>query len=274
MAYAKIRPRRGTRYEWDTYNPILAEGELAIEFPDTGIGTGLCKFKVGDGVSPWTILPYAFDGTAAVSIDGGGVNPTALIQIRTASANAWFNANPILTTREIAYCSDEDINSIKIGDGSSRWNQLSYIKASGLIENDKNFDFGSEDAEGDNVMSLSEMEDYITANGNYAPTAFENYGDPEPVNAQRIVASNRERTYNVDVPEGTSTAGLSDLLTIDEDEVVEAPKEDIVDSEDTPETEDEKVEEEVVEEEKPVEEVEEEKVETKSSKKSKSGSKK
>ena len=142
MSYAKIRPRRGTEYEWSSYNPILAEGELAIQFPDTGIGTGLCKFKVGDGVTAWNQLPFAFDGTAAAAIDGGGINASALIQIRTATANAWYNTNPILVEREIAYCSDPEINSIKIGDGVTRWNSLPYIKASSLIESTDNYDFG------------------------------------------------------------------------------------------------------------------------------------
>ena len=276
MAYAKIRPRRGTQYEWETYNPILAEGELAIQFPDTGIGTGLCKFKVGDGVSPWTVLPFAFDGTAAASIDGGGVNPTSLIQIRTATANAWANANPILTEREIAFCSDEDKLSIKIGDGVSRWNELSYIKASGLIENANNYDFGSEDSEGDNVMSLSEMEEYITANGNYEATVFENYNHRTVTPEETITgASNRATSYGVTVPEGVSTAGINDLLNVDtvidadeiaEEEKVEEPVEEVVveaeskpeesvdDAGDAPEAEEEKEveegpEEEVVEEE-------------------------
>ena len=179
MAYARIRPRRGTEYEWSTYDPVLAEGELAVQFPDTGIGTGLCKFKVGDGITAWNQLPFAFDGTAAASIDGGGVNPNSLIQIRTATANAWYNTNPILVEKEIAYCSDPDINSIKIGDGNTRWNSLPYIKASALIDNSDNYDFGSED-DGEEVMSLSNMEDYVTYNSDYEANVFENYGRPTP----------------------------------------------------------------------------------------------
>ena len=37
--YAKIRPRRGTATEWSILNPVLAEGELGVEFPDSGVGT-------------------------------------------------------------------------------------------------------------------------------------------------------------------------------------------------------------------------------------------
>ena len=60
--FAKLRPRRSTKAEWETINPILKEGEMGIEVPDTGVGTGLCKFKLGDGYNKWSDLPYAFDG--------------------------------------------------------------------------------------------------------------------------------------------------------------------------------------------------------------------
>lgn len=47
-----IQLRRGLAIEWSTVNPILAEGELAVEL-DTG------RYKLGDGVLPWNDLPYA-----------------------------------------------------------------------------------------------------------------------------------------------------------------------------------------------------------------------
>lgn len=63
MSFAKIRPRRGTATQWTTANPILAEGELAIEVPTEGVGTGLVKIKIGDGVTSWNDLPYAVEGS-------------------------------------------------------------------------------------------------------------------------------------------------------------------------------------------------------------------
>ena len=59
MANAKIRPRRGTVTQWATVNPILAEGEIGIEFPNTGVGTGKAKIKFGDGKTRCNSLPYA-----------------------------------------------------------------------------------------------------------------------------------------------------------------------------------------------------------------------
>ena len=58
MAYVRIRPRRSTAEEWEYYNPILAEGEMGVEVPPTGVGTGTVQIKFGDGVTPWKQLPY------------------------------------------------------------------------------------------------------------------------------------------------------------------------------------------------------------------------
>lgn len=63
MSFAKIRPRRGTATQWSTANPILAEGEIGIEVPAEGVGTGEVKMKFGDGVTAWNDLPYGLDPT-------------------------------------------------------------------------------------------------------------------------------------------------------------------------------------------------------------------
>lgn len=67
MAYAKIRPKRGTKSQWEQANTVLAEGELGIEVPDAGIGKGQVKVKQGDGSTPWKNLPYAIDLTEFVN---------------------------------------------------------------------------------------------------------------------------------------------------------------------------------------------------------------
>ena len=61
MSFAKIRPRRGTASQWSNANPILAEGEIGIEVPSTGVGTGNVKIKFGDGSTHWNDLPYGVD---------------------------------------------------------------------------------------------------------------------------------------------------------------------------------------------------------------------
>lgn len=80
MAYAKIRPKRGTTNQWETANTILAEGEIGIEFPNTGVGTGPIKIKQGNGVTPWNSLPYAVDNALFKSLDSIGIVDTATSQ--------------------------------------------------------------------------------------------------------------------------------------------------------------------------------------------------
>ena len=67
MSFAKIRPRRGTANQWSNANPILAEGEIGIEVPSTGVGTGTVKIKFGDGSSHWNDLHYGIDTPNDVS---------------------------------------------------------------------------------------------------------------------------------------------------------------------------------------------------------------
>jgi hypothetical protein len=125
MSLAKIRPRRGTKTEWEMVDPVLLEGELGIESPDSGIGSGLCKFKLGDGYKKWTELPYAFDATSAQSIYGGNVNVHNDIYIRSDTKTNWENENPIIGLGEIVY--DITTKAIKIGNGSDPFSALAYI---------------------------------------------------------------------------------------------------------------------------------------------------
>jgi hypothetical protein len=62
----QIQLRRGTAAAWTAANPILAQGELAME-------TDTLKFKVGNGSSTWTVLPYFTQGTTGAT---GPTGPT------------------------------------------------------------------------------------------------------------------------------------------------------------------------------------------------------
>ena len=95
MAYVKIKPRRGTRTQWEFFNPILAEGELAIENPDTGTGTGSIKMKIGDGVTGYKNLPYAIDLSSYTPGTGGGGTVTNIGLF--VDRNNWVLSNGIYT---------------------------------------------------------------------------------------------------------------------------------------------------------------------------------
>jgi len=51
MPFVQIQFRRGLAAEWTAEDSLLAVGEMAIE-TDTNL------YKIGDGVTRWTLLPY------------------------------------------------------------------------------------------------------------------------------------------------------------------------------------------------------------------------
>lgn len=141
MSFAKIRPRRSTKTEWELINPILMEGEFAVEYPDSGIGTGLCKFKMGDGFKSWDELPYAFNAESAEAIYGGTVTVFHDIWLRSGTTDEWESENPVLGLGEIVY--DVTKCAIKIGDGEHNFRSIDYIGYS--WEMDHEYDFGDID---------------------------------------------------------------------------------------------------------------------------------
>lgn len=174
-SYAKIRPRRGTLYEWSTVNPLLSEGELVVEYPDQGIGTGFCKFKIGDGTHHYNDLEYAFDGASANGINGGTVETFHTICIRGGTEEEWNRVDPILQTNEIAY--DSTNNCFKVGDGVHAWSELEYTSANMMGDI---IECGDEDA----VNTLSD--------------ALDNSDYPESVFAE--------------IPNNVQTATINDIL--------------------------------------------------------------
>lgn len=146
IKFSKIRPRRGTAADWTLYNTILAEGEIGVEYPDSGIGSGEVKIKFGDGITPWNRLAYGINPTFAHAIHGGTPTVSNDIWLRSGTYNEWIAVDPVLGDGEIVY--DKTNNALIVGDGIHRITELSYTKASELIGGgggDVNFDFGDED---------------------------------------------------------------------------------------------------------------------------------
>ena len=52
----RIQLRRGTASNWSEENPVLLEGEVAIE-----LANNRNRIKIGDGVTSWNTLPYFLD---------------------------------------------------------------------------------------------------------------------------------------------------------------------------------------------------------------------
>lgn len=151
--YAKIRPRRSSATEWSLINPVLKEGELAVEYPDSGVGTGLSKFKIGDGYKKWNDLPYAFDATAAGAIYGGTVTVHHDIFLRSGSTDEWETENPVLGLGEIVF--DYTKKAFKCGDGEHPFKSLDYIGYT--WEMDTDYDFGDID-EGEIIPTVDDKD--------------------------------------------------------------------------------------------------------------------
>jgi len=60
-----FKPRRGKKSTMagTKANTVLAAGELFLETPDTGVGKGASKIKIGDGSTKYSSLPYALGDT-------------------------------------------------------------------------------------------------------------------------------------------------------------------------------------------------------------------
>ena len=58
-----LRPRRGKKATAVSQNVVLRRGEIFFEVPDTGVGTGNGKIKMGDGTTAYSSLPYFFEPT-------------------------------------------------------------------------------------------------------------------------------------------------------------------------------------------------------------------
>jgi len=54
------------------------------------------------------------------------------IQVRRDTASQWSSNNPTLDSGEIGFVTDE--NKIKLGDGSTAWNSLEYVKADAIVD--------------------------------------------------------------------------------------------------------------------------------------------
>ena len=101
---ARIQVRRDVAANWVTNNPVLSDGEWGVE-------TDTLKYKLGDGATSWTSLPYSIPpfGSAAGTIAEG--NDPRLSDARIPTAHASTHAvggTDALTASSIGAASDTD----------------------------------------------------------------------------------------------------------------------------------------------------------------------
>lgn len=137
----RMQQRRGTALQWTTADTVLAAGEIGYE-------TDTKKFKIGDGLTAWTSLPY-FVNVADI-IDGA---PGALDTLNELAAalnddanfattvtNVLAGKSPFLVKTQTQWNAYTDnlsagtiavnsssTNAIKIGVGTLPWADLPYV---------------------------------------------------------------------------------------------------------------------------------------------------
>lgn len=121
----KIQQRRGTAAAWTTANPVLGDGVLGVE-SDT------LKVKIGNGVSTWTGLEYAYqaelDGKSAV----GHTHTAAQISDSTATGRSVLTAASAAAARTAIGASDLVIGTT--GTTAMAGNKtFSFAEITGLI---------------------------------------------------------------------------------------------------------------------------------------------
>ena len=97
MAYTRIQRLIGTTSEWDSYNPVLLDGEAGYEKTTTGEW----KVKLGDGESTWSALSYAINFSGNLSDIQEKLD--AALAAQTAAETAETNAETAQAAAELAY---------------------------------------------------------------------------------------------------------------------------------------------------------------------------
>ena len=90
-----FKPRRGkaSTMAGSKKTTVLAAGEFFMEVPDTGVGTGKAKIKMGDGATQYSSLPYALGDTSTDKINLVSNSATTV----AAALNSMANGNTLGT---------------------------------------------------------------------------------------------------------------------------------------------------------------------------------
>jgi hypothetical protein len=99
----KIQLRRGNSTNWTNSNPLLAQGEMGVEL-DT------YKFKIGDGINNWNLLPYA---------SSGGTGSLTQNQLSAGFSIAGGTTSKTLTVNNSIALSGTDSSTLNIGSGGT-----------------------------------------------------------------------------------------------------------------------------------------------------------
>jgi hypothetical protein len=126
-----------------------------------------------------------------------------LIQIRRDTLDNWTSVNPVLQSGEISFVTDQ--NKFKVGDGSSLWADLPYLKADAFIDS---VELGT-DTTGNYAAQVTGSGEgiLVTGSGESASVVIENTGV--------VSLSGTENEIEVSASTGSVTIGLPSTISSD-----------------------------------------------------------
>lgn len=139
------------------------------------------------------------------------------IQIRNDLANSWASANPVLAIGEFGY--ETDTGNIKVGDGATSWNSLSYNGVSqSYVDNSI---VSLIDSAPGALDTLAELANALNNDGNFAATVTNSIASKAPLaqpfssktNSYILTSSDSggvvaaDGTLTITIPSGTFTTG-------------------------------------------------------------------
>lgn len=138
---SQIRQRIDSHANWNTINPVLADGEMAISNDKN-------DFKIGDGVKDWQTIGYAISTNQAVQNA-----MTAASNAQTTANNAQTAASNAMTTATRALSASGRKEPKEREDPYGGHSDVTITVNNDFIEKYKNYDF--ESTKGETNLNLA-----------------------------------------------------------------------------------------------------------------------
>lgn len=162
MGYNIIRPRRGIKSLWDQYKSrIYKQGEMLVESPETGVGSGPVNIKFGDGVTDYEHLPYAVqaptselakDGTAPMT-NGAGYELKQLIESGSGTVPKHTHTKAEVGLGNVDNTADSQKSVKYAASAGSATNATNATTAASCTGNSATATKATQDGNGNNIVS-------------------------------------------------------------------------------------------------------------------------
>lgn len=173
---SQIRQRIDSHANWNTINPVLADGEMAISNDKN-------DFKIGDGVKNWQTIEYAISNNQAVQNA-----QTAASNAQTTANNAQTAASNAMTTATQALAASGRKEPKQTEDPYGKHSNVTITVNNDFVKKFRNYDFESTKGETNLTIAIT------STNKNYYDNANEIRFHFMTTAASKIVIPNGTRT--------------------------------------------------------------------------------